>query len=1071
VSGRRGWVARLTGVRSAPATPPPRDPPVLSPGPERSGPPDPARLAGPGPRRGAATPDPEGPALRVVLVSRDTMLAGALRTLIEAPGGVRLLDWHADDLKRAIRHADAVILDMPSDLHEQAFSVLGGRFLGRTIVLLQEGEHEEALPAGPSRIVLYRPLQIGELWAAITGSEATQEPEPEPDPEPDPAPDPEAEVAKPEHGTGAGPKLRAPEWGAGLPVGPSGRLIGLSGRELEPAIGPGQVAPGMDAATLERLRRWGARLRQPAKDQPDAVRPNRRRPGPDLAGWASRTGRALAAWWPRVRVEDLARPAVVVAMAALVGLGAAGWRGAGGPDTLAGEVALAEAAGSTEGGLALRDPGIGPVEPLYAVAVGAWLRATGAEVSIEGAIRAARTPSRLLLGAAVVLSVLLSLLLMRVGPGTGAAAGPGPAPPHGLSRPPMRRRLGVAALVGVLVALDPVLVRGGRVATATGLALALGLAALALAWALPQRPAWRWLPAVGAASGLALLVSPLTLPLLAVPAVSALLEGRRRTARLALAALGLGVALWLVLPVWAAGQDLGAGRIGWLLGRPSERASLGASLAAFPLSWLLVAAGLAAAVWAWRRRAGRAPAGPDARARLLAWVATTGAGALVAMAAGYRVDQALPFALPAGATAVALALAWADPAARGGASRRRTVAVAGVAVAALVAGQALDWRRSYAGPPDDGLGRLVAAVEAQVADCSVVNAGGPDARARLLASGATVTRFSSGPAAHAAGVRYFVVAGGVRRGGPAAPALAAWVRERGSRLADHASPSYSRVQLWRVDADALDPAADYLPVPGGVFSNVAGSACGGYRVVDGQVGAFHAAYSALGGKAVLGRPLASVWTSDGPALQAFDTMVLGAAPGTAGRLPEVRPVELTLLLAKLDREALAKADMPVPSAPRPTTDAQARALLTDQTIAHAYLGAAPASASSTDWKRARDRFGRPVGRPQMMPDGALRQPFERVVLELPAGSGAVRPAALGRLALELGLVPRKALRLEPVPHLPTQPAAARVEPGPLLRLLAGGLLLLAFWTGLGALTARRSRRDSSSAGTEPLAGR
>ena len=123
------------------------------------------------------------------------------------------------------------------------------------------------------------------------------------------------------------------------------------------------------------------------------------------------------------------------------------------------------------------------------------------------------------------------------------------------------------------------------------------------------------------------------------------------------------------------------------------------------------------------------------------------------------------------------------------------------------------------------------------------------------------------------------------------------------------------MELWRVDAAPLDPAADLLPLPDGVFSNVTGSACGGYRVVDSQAGTFHTAYRSVGGKSVLGRPLGSVWTSDGPALQAFDTMVLGAVPSPNGP-PAVRPIELPPLLAKLDVEAVADADIPLPSAGR-----------------------------------------------------------------------------------------------------------------------------------------------------------
>jgi len=344
----------------------------------------------------------------------------------------------------------------------------------------------------------------------------------------------------------------------------------------------------------------------------------------------------------------------VVAVAA-VGLGAATWRANGGPDTLAGEVAVVRAAGG--GGLVAQDPRGGPMEPLHALAVRAWLRATEAGGSLERAIREARVPCRFLLAGVVVLSVLLSLLLMRVGPGSGAAAGPGPAPPHLQERddPGRRWRLGAAALAGALVALDPVLVRGGRSATGTVLAVALALGALALSWGLPARPALRRLPLVAAVGGLALLVSPLTLPVLAVPVVAELLQGRHREAWRDMAALGLGVGLWLALPIWLAGQGLDAGQAWWLLGRPPGRGALGASLADAPLTWLLVAAGLAAAALPWRHRSGgRAAAGP-APARLLAWTATTAAGVLAAIALGYPAAQALPFAVPAAAVALAVA--------------------------------------------------------------------------------------------------------------------------------------------------------------------------------------------------------------------------------------------------------------------------------------------------------------------------------------------------------------------------------------------------------------------------------
>jgi hypothetical protein len=296
----------------------------------------------------------------VVLVSRDNLLAGALRSLIEAPGGVRALDWYSEEFDSAIRHADVVIVDMPPNLHERTFAVIDGRFLGRTVVLLQEGEHAEALPPGPPRAILYRPVQIGELWMAVTGAtppDTTDQPAPGPEQTPDAVPDlvdvesapspgpqereapgperqePQAPEPKPEPPAEPSPQVvaaaeapaatqvvgeppAAPEAAdvepeiedqapvevepevddqaptheeaieethgtaaverEGLPVTESGRLIGLSGQELDPVTGPGQVAPGMDGATLERLRGWGSRGQEPPAGRtgpPPATRP------------------------------------------------------------------------------------------------------------------------------------------------------------------------------------------------------------------------------------------------------------------------------------------------------------------------------------------------------------------------------------------------------------------------------------------------------------------------------------------------------------------------------------------------------------------------------------------------------------------------------------------------------------------------------------------------------------------------------------------------------------------------------------------------------------------------------
>ncbi|HEV2894480.1 MAG TPA: hypothetical protein VG411_12045, partial [Actinomycetota bacterium] len=207
MSDRRDRTGSRGGRATSTSQPPPSRPEPGPGQPARSNGPERTPLPGPGARARQPVPGPEGPALRVILVSRDNMLAGALRSLIEAPGRVRMVDWYSEDLDSIIRHADVVIVDMPPTLHERTFAVLDGRFLGRTVVLLQEGERAGTLPPGPPRAVLYRPLQIGELWSAVSGATelpVTEEPigpegeaaalaAPEPEPELEPEPEPELE--------------------------------------------------------------------------------------------------------------------------------------------------------------------------------------------------------------------------------------------------------------------------------------------------------------------------------------------------------------------------------------------------------------------------------------------------------------------------------------------------------------------------------------------------------------------------------------------------------------------------------------------------------------------------------------------------------------------------------------------------------------------------------------------------------------------------------------------------------------------------------------------------------------
>ena len=71
----------------------------------------------------------------------------------------------------------------------------------------------------------------------------------------------------------------------------------------------------------------------------------------------------------------------------------------------------------------------------------------------------------------------------------------------------------------------------------------------------------------------------------------------------------------------------------------------------------------------------------------------------------------------------------------------------------------------------------------------------------------------------------------------------------------------------------------------------------------------------------------------------------------------MRPIELPPLLAKLDVEAVADADIPLPSVRLPVTNREVKNLLREKLIGRAYLGTDPATATDEDFQRARDRFG------------------------------------------------------------------------------------------------------------------
>ncbi len=713
-------------------------------------------------------------------------------------------------------------------------------------------------------------------------------------------------------------------------------------------------------------------------------------------------------------------PAAGLAAIGLLAAGALGWNLTGSPDTQYDEVVYTRAAQQVAQGGELtwtnRPMFVHP--PLSFLGQAGWLDAVGrAAGPLHQAIPAARWLSAAAAAAAVVLLAVLAGRLMP-------AAGP-------------RRRLLLIGVVAVLAALDPVLLRYGRLAIIEPFALLGCLATLLAAVALRRRRAAVWVAVVGLGTGLTLLTKEVAVFMLLTPTVHALLGRDRRRLGRAVAALGVGLGWWLLFPFWAvrlglvdsfadvkfatAQRLLGLLQItGWNRPGASFGSAVQDALGQYASTYLLLATGAVALLWLLLHRLG------ESARWLTAWLLTSYGFGAYTVVLGTLNEQFFVFVVPAaivGTVLVADAV-LADRARRPArhAARRsaRPVVLAAAAAVGLAGFAAVSWARFYL-PDNDGVLRTTALIRATVPGCAAVNASGDAEKYAFLLPGRPVTYRASGPGAVSQGVHLFLLSDkdAAQRYGNATPQLNQWVRAHGTRLADFPSATYRGVQLWRVDPDPYDPLADVQSVPGGSFVHTTGSRCGGFPVVDGPTGPFASAWQDLGGKAVTGPPLTGSWSAGGTGRQVFDGAVLNAAAdGSTSLAPIVRRLAA--------------------GAPRAYADAHLPPLTGASTVDRAFESVP-----------ARRLLGDPVGPATPMPDGQVRQAFAGGVLERPADGTRVRLADLGRLALDTGLVapPESARRPVPPPPLPdglppAQPSAVRPFVTALAVAGAGHALLL-----------------------------
>lgn len=478
------------------------------------------------------------------------------------------------------------------------------------------------------------------------------------------------------------------------------------------------------------------------------------------------------------------------------------WNITGAPDVVVDEVVYSQAGSNviTENRISWGDDPIYVHPPLFFLLIGGWLWLFGAtEASVLDQIDMARGLTNALSALAVIAVGALVLALL----------------PHRR----MGRSLLLASIAMLLVVLDPVIQRYGRLAYIEAAAVLLGLVAILLSvWLGSLR--WQYVLIVGAAIGAALLTKEIAIILAAVPLVASLLQPQRPRMGRELLTLGFGVLIWSTFPLWS----LQLGSLGEFL--TEKTATLKRLLGilqttgwnregvsfldgvidkadVYASSYLLLALGVPLLVWAWRRRS------EDAGMRVLAAMILLSYAFLgYALFLGQNNEQFYSFGIIPVAIGVAIFLdrliapvPHPDLRLRRSSSIRRMrtfLAVLGLSV--LVVASLVSWGVRYGSATDAAFRDMVTYVDTNVPPCALVNASGDPDKYRNTIVGPRVTEFGNGPEALASGVHYFLVSDvdSRLRYGASNPEFEQWIRTNGDLQIAYEGETYGNLALYRI---------------------------------------------------------------------------------------------------------------------------------------------------------------------------------------------------------------------------------------------------------------------------------
>lgn len=769
--------------------------------------------------------------------------------------------------------------------------------------------------------------------------------------------------------------------------------------------------PGFAARPADGGERGSAQGRRYRDYQPNAAA---RTPAPPVSSPPVAAGPGgLRAWRETLRQEW-----VLVACCSCFALVALMYNLFGAPDVLYDEAAYTNMAQQValHGQLSLSNQPMFIHPPLMWLIEAVWLRLTGyASAAEPSSLYAARLLSAFVGALAVLLVAAMAYRL------AGSASS--------------RQRRLITGAVTVVAALDPVLVRYDRQDVIEPFALFMGMLVLHAAWSLRARGTFAYVSVVGLLGGLALLTNELAVTLAIIPVIYALLERNRPLIRKALLAFGISLLLALTAFLWAIEIHLAGDYIwvqtngllrlvgliqstGFNMPGVSLVGSLEESLKQYSSSYFMLATGFVALVWFYTRK------NSQAAKFVAAWLTSSYVLAAYIAAIGTLNVNFFCYSLPGCIVGTvflgdAVTARWINRRARrrsgnpGGSRpagvRRLPVVVGAIASAALVALSAASWVSNYS-RPGNGVAQVAKYIDTKLPACAMVNASGDSTKYAYLANARNFGYFSLGPDALADGIHYFLLAptDAIELSADMSPQFESWIEDHGQRLATFPSATYRTVQLWYVPASPYDPAADLTDISHGVYVNTVNSDCGGYTVTNSKTGDFYSAYTALGGKAALGKPVSRVTGSASSGYQqAFDGVVLDRKPDS-----DVGVQALPVVAALARQSPSAYREARLPAVLSSVTSSTAPSLLTNQAITRFYLGGD--DASTARYAAAVRRYGQPLGPPAKLSGGGYAQAFADVVLEVSADGKTVHAATIAPTLLKAGVL-----------HLSSQATAAQ----------------------------------------------